>query len=506
MPRPHDYLYDADGNRRNNRDVLEELGNVALRKALLDEAMQHVSATPAAFYPPRIFLSYKWESDELKAWVTSLADELMAVGWNLVFDRDYDQRIHRTVEEFISQLMGCGIFLAIATPAYVDNAIYPPRHDPSWVFDECQSAMLGELRLHRIALTPNGELLIREAKDQIWRISPTVAATAPFRPGHHGMGIWIEEATAPTFDEIHRMPDRNGLSQWVAKNMTFTGTAMTSADATSLSHEIKEVDHSLTLDAVNIETIDRLKGLVARYPLVSGPRLRLIDALRAVGRPFDALQVCQESVRTVDRRNQWRRLVRLEIELLQDTNNRRGAFETALSLIDRYPSDWLAHYVIGDFLDDFGELWGARNHLRFAVATTFTPAGVYNTLGVVYQKMGLLMCAKRSFQAALQNDPQEPNAGANLDMTAHLPQTHALANRLTANMTGVGCTQCDAIYPLNDDQPVICARCGITRATAGLCQACGHDGVAAFIAGLPSGWACPTCRRGSLEERSRFDL
>src|SRR3954467_5514952 len=208
VSRASDVLFSDDGTRRSDDEILAEHGNVALRKAKLDDAMRRLGAMPNVAYPPRIFLSYKWESESHRNDAAALADALMAAGWDVVIDRDFDVARHRTVEEFVARLVTCRIFLALATPAYVVNAIYPPEHDPSWVFDECQSAMLGELRMHRIALTPDGVLRVPEAQTEAFRISRTQRETdapQPFAPP----GVYIEDASPPVFDEIVQMPHRD---------------------------------------------------------------------------------------------------------------------------------------------------------------------------------------------------------------------------------------------------------------------------------------------------------
>ena len=104
------------GNRPDEYDVLAEAGHVALRKARLEEAMERYADVRSVCYPPRIFLSYKWESVEHRAYVTSLADALTGAGWDVVIDRDFTPERYSSVEEFVAQLTTCGIFLAVPRP------------------------------------------------------------------------------------------------------------------------------------------------------------------------------------------------------------------------------------------------------------------------------------------------------------------------------------------------------------------------------------------------------
>lgn len=65
-------LYRADGSRRPDAEVLKEVGNIGLRLALLDDAMNHraASADPDLHYPPRLFLLYEWAS-ETEIWLSA---------------------------------------------------------------------------------------------------------------------------------------------------------------------------------------------------------------------------------------------------------------------------------------------------------------------------------------------------------------------------------------------------------------------------------------------------
>ncbi|HEY3484460.1 MAG TPA: TIR domain-containing protein, partial [Ilumatobacteraceae bacterium] len=337
MDGPRRHLFDEQGRRRATDDVLAEYGNVVLRKALLDDAMHRLAARPDLVSPPRVFVSYKWESDEHRAWAAALADALIDMGWEVVADRDFDPTVHRTVEEFVARLVSCGVFLAIATPAYVVHAMYPPMHDPSWVFDECQSAMLGELTMHRIALTPDGTLHTPDPQREIFRASRTAHETAEWRPFDGGLGIWIEEAMVPTFDEIFVMPARDDIAAWVAEHMTFTGEPVTGARADELGRAVDRIEAETADDPSAMA--DALEPLVRAHPQVSGLWTRYIRSLRDAGRTDEASDACADAVASVDRRDGWRALQRTWLEVLQEQGDRAGAFQRALDLLQRYPGD-----------------------------------------------------------------------------------------------------------------------------------------------------------------------
>jgi hypothetical protein len=105
----------SDNAGKGPYEILSEGGNVALRKARLEAAMKRYADVRSVCYPPRIFLSYKWESAEHRTYVASLADALIEAGWEVVIDRDFKPERYASVEEFVAQLATCGIFLAVAT-------------------------------------------------------------------------------------------------------------------------------------------------------------------------------------------------------------------------------------------------------------------------------------------------------------------------------------------------------------------------------------------------------
>lgn len=141
-------LYRADGSRRPNAEVLNESGDIGLRLALLDDAMHRRGASiePDSWYPPQLFLSYKWGTEAENAWVAQLAQRLMKHGWDVVFDRQRDETADREVEDFVSRLVSCRVFVAVLSPGFVASAVVA-KH-ASWVFDEMQCALLARHRTY----------------------------------------------------------------------------------------------------------------------------------------------------------------------------------------------------------------------------------------------------------------------------------------------------------------------------------------------------------------------
>src|SRR5262249_42322414 len=147
-------LYRADGSRRPDAEVLEESSNIGLRFALLDDAMNRraASADPDLQYPLRLFLSYKWGSETENAWVAQLPQRLTKHGWDVVFDQPRDETADRSVEEFVSRLVSCRVFVAVLSPAFIASAIVA-KH-ASWAFDEMQCALMARSRMRLVGIVP----------------------------------------------------------------------------------------------------------------------------------------------------------------------------------------------------------------------------------------------------------------------------------------------------------------------------------------------------------------
>jgi tetratricopeptide (TPR) repeat protein len=297
------------------------------------------------------------------------------------------------------------------------------------------------------------------------------------------------------------MPASGEQAAWVAAHLTYAGEPLTTAEVDGLERMLSDVAAQPADEAITT-----LTALVEAHPRVSASSARLVDALTDAGRVEEAQRACARAIAQVDRRDGWRALCRRQFMVLEESGDSDGCFQAALDLLERYPADWLAQMLVGNHLDDLDAHWGARNHLLIACAAAEASPGAHNILGVVYQKLGLLACAQRSFSLALAVDPHDQLALANLALNETLEPTHDLAYRTAAEIEGVGCTACPAMYDITDARPAACARCGVTRPIAGACPMCGADGVVVPIEGLPVPFRCPTCRRGNLERRSTFEL
>ena len=100
---------------------------------------------------PRVFVSYRWESEAHSHWVTRFVADLAFRRVQVEFDRLIQTgRRDDATPEIIARIAVCHAFLAMLTPSYLealgwrDGAWhnYIPRN--RWVFDEFQLALRHE--------------------------------------------------------------------------------------------------------------------------------------------------------------------------------------------------------------------------------------------------------------------------------------------------------------------------------------------------------------------------
>jgi tetratricopeptide (TPR) repeat protein len=476
-------LYRIDGSRRPNEEILAERGNIGLRLALLDEAM-HGRATSAeadACYPPHLFLSYKWGSAEENAWVKDLADCLTARGWDVVYDQRRDESEDRTVEEFVSRLVTCRVFVAVLSPAYIASAFEASR--PTWVFDEMQCALLARDRMRLIALVPPSEL----------------AKTPPAQPARDIElpkipAIVVQPLQRAEVDELHEIRSNDDLERVLDSALTYSGPRLDAAQQTWVIERLEREDDAAAL-----------REIVERHPFVAGAWRRLIVLARDRG-DLDAARVdAERALEFVHEPVERLPFLREHLELLKRSGDRSGAARAAVAIIDQYPHDWVAHFHLGDMLDDANDGWPARNHLLLACRSPEAGAHPHNTLAVVYMGLGLFKRAAQSLEQALRLDATLVVAQRNLERTLA-----ELGSTPQSNFTEVdgplpGCSACAAIFMQPDDRPVLCASCGASRPDASPCEICGNDGIAPLVP-IATGYLatrCPICRTGTITSRER---
>ena len=481
-------LYETDGSRRPDADILAEGGNVGLRLALLDEAMhlRTIAGEADSLYPPRLFLSYKWGNEKEDVWVARLAEDLTKRGWDLVFDQRRDQTVDPRVEDFISRLANCRVFVAVLSPAYIASA-FEASH-PTWVFDEMQCALIARDRMRLVGLVPPREL--STATRQPATPAPIVIPQIP--------AIIVQPMQESHFDAFHEVHSDEDLQRFLDTSLTYAGPRLSRAEQSWVKERLAREEDEASL-----------REIVDRYSFIGGAWRRLVVLLRDRGELQSALEVTRSALASVNDAVERLPFLHEHIELRKCCGDRIGAAQAATQLIQERPRDWIAHFHLGDLLDEANDPWPARNHLLLACRHEDVSGAAYNTLGVVYMALGLLGRAAETLTQALKLDTSLEMARRNL---ATVMEARAESN--APDMTEVsgplpGCSHCEAIFVQRPDRPMICALCGGSKpASASLCEVCGADGVTPIVrsgeAYLPV--RCPICRIGTVSAKARAQL
>jgi hypothetical protein len=480
-------LYRTDGTRRPDAEVLEESGNIGLRLALLDDAMHRraSSAEADSLYPARLFVSYKWGSPEEDAWIADLACALAERGWDVVFDRRRDESVDRTVEEFVARLVNCRVFVAVLSPAYVASAFQPSR--PTWVFDEMQCALIARDRMRLIGIVPPPDL----AKAPAPRREPEIRM--PQIPA-----LIVQALEEPEFEAVFRCDDANSLRSFLDASLTYTGPALEADERAWVAERLERKDDETALHEV-----------VERHPFVSGAWRRLVVLLRDRGELAAAAEASAQALGFVHDPIERLPFLREHIELLKRAGQRASAVRAAVQLIEDRPRDGVAHFHLGDLLNDADEPWAARSHLLLACHSADAAPAAHNTLGVVYMGLGLLALAAVALEQALCLDATLGPARRNLaKVRAAQAET---GDQGISEVAGPlpGCSKCDAIFVPRPGRPLTCAACGASRpGSSAPCEVCGTVGVTPIVA-TAGGWMpvrCPICRTGTVTAKDRVRL
>ncbi len=98
------------------------------------------SAPPFVGYPPRVFVSYRWEDARIKERAKAVAEYLESRGYDVFLDQsdlDEDATIP-DIASFVSNIANCSFFLIVSTPGYLESI---SGRRATWVYDEYKYAV-----------------------------------------------------------------------------------------------------------------------------------------------------------------------------------------------------------------------------------------------------------------------------------------------------------------------------------------------------------------------------
>ncbi|MGE0815492.1 MAG: tetratricopeptide repeat protein [Vicinamibacterales bacterium] len=509
-------LHRPDGSRRDPADAARYVGWRTVWIAQLNEALtRRLGGPPPLSFPPGIFVSYRWGTDDQNDWVARLARGLKARGYPVTFDRDEPANPDSTVDvpELVSRVADARYFLAILDTGYAERIGTPgeDRIRDGWVFDEYNvAAHLSNARQLRIVG------LLRE----------DIPLPRGFRlpvPGTPGNtidvrdGADLERVLADLFPAIGVAPDEATVREARA-------LLARSYEALCAGDHDQAMAASADLTALLPGTVDGLAQTIRIALRASVPDVGLRaaeEALTLAPRSRELLRAAGTFAVTVGEPARAAR----HLGVFLETYGGDEPAETAQ-----------AHYALGSALDDLDQVHAGLAHLEIARQSSPESPALLNTLGHVYRRAGDVVRALECLSAGLVADPERPdlllNAAAALIESGRYPEAEAMVDRLAAvapeasqveglrDLTAQGaagmwreppslvrvvrvdasrivtCDACPARVPIGDHQ-TCCARCGsVVPIQPGGCASCGSEGRVVLVPGLAA--QCPYCRRGRV--------
>lgn len=495
-----DLLTREDGTMMSVKEAVKYYGNRGVWIAALNSEIRDKLRRPRLKgYPPRIFISYRWESEEHKAWVRKLASRLRERGFEVLLDQFQSMEGSRlNVPKYVSSIAECHYFVIIITSGYCEVVDRSGKGPDGWVFDEYQTALSfskGAL-IKIICILKEGKkpppgcgklIDLRNVKDSFSVIDEVFHYEGPVLSHEE------QEELVSLIESI--------------KNMISTGNygdALSKLEQHRKYSETLEYRRMLSTVYAGIgkqnEAIEMAESILREYNLDPETLLQIGDVLSSCGMKKQALKCIVHLSKT--------------------------EFDPAR-----------VHYLMGNILDDLHSFRAAINHLKYSVLHANDHPLILNDLGMVYRHDCQLEKAEDCFRRALVTRPEYELPLVNLIATlCGLGRTKEAEERCDAALqlypyntdlitlkaaisrgnvgivgprivkTGIdySCDHCGAIYHLDLKKECICGDCGtLYSGVKQRCPCCENDGVVPLeleFAGLNVNFeiACPICRKGSL--------
>lgn len=485
----------------------------------LTKALRDAQAKPRPLsVPRRIFVSYRWQSNDEDPWVAGLGRELRARGNLVVFDRDAQREARPpSVPELVARIANCHVFLAVLDPGYMERvvAVESAPIAEGWVTDEFRTAL---------AFADKGILtllgLLREGN-----VLPP--AFREFGPGQAGNTFDVREPASlvPTLDHF-----------FVQFGVAPDGEAAAQA-ATALHQSRKAFD--VGDKAAALEQADRACELVPELPDGYAQRARVAYRM---GHPADSLRDSRRAFQidpTLDE------MLIYAAASANDLTEWHKAAALARLALERNRKQANAHYLVGKALNELDQVDAALAHFEIARKLKLGLVSLYNDAGWAARRAGNPAQGLLWYQQGLEHAPGDaallgnataaameagkPTEALNwLQLLARLhpdmPDVRFLASTLArwcqdeaapppilsqrvARPPAIGtvtCSECTAHVPLIEKGQMLCAGCGaVVPRSIDPCSCCGSAGKALGSLGLES--ICPYCGTGAMRYASTPD-
>lgn len=512
---------------------------LSLTRAALNSAVRARDGIfRSAGYPPTVFVSYRWESTEIKEFAARLARHVEARGFAVFLDQDVAAlRDNDPIElgQYLSVIVDCQVVICIVTPQYL--AGLEPR---AWLTEERQLMNL---------LAGRGAMIVHLLCDGAPPPGPVRNALSdPLDPGR-GVTAEVLVPDQQAFVVDMRGNRDDGFAS-LDRLLRYTGPRLPAGVEPSFRPWLDRVAQAHETGADGVAAAEfRLGGAFAHT--VEYRRLAAHLAVRRGARDEARRLACSAAT---DDNASTETLIDAAL-LLREL----GKPDAALNALARVPWwlardwSWRVHFVQGDMLDDLASHVAALAHLKYAVAlckrswiekkpTTTDVAHLRGTLGYVLlfrfadpaqahshlaaawqdnptagNSVNLIVChaalgdwasAERVWTAAVDtiaDSTDERFTGLRAALTARTIGPPQPTVRRPRGAHSWSCPTCSACL-LMDDTDLLCAGCGTAFTRATWCPCCAGNQLAGAGAGTASGLVppkCPICNTGVQMRRAR---
>lgn len=317
--------------------------------------------------PPRCFISYRWESDEARAWVRRLAEGVRARGMEATLDQWESMRPGEVnVPKLVAELGRCHHAVFVVTPEWL-RSVSLSQYDRHWVFDECYAALLlareGWLRLH-----------------WVWR------------DGDAGL---MPEPPEGLID----FRDDRLFGRLLDKHFSFIGPRL---PADSPAHTLWQEGWKLLAANLYFDAEALFRHAVEAYPEIDSFWSHLAFTRLGLGKRPEAYAALARAHR-LDPRQPF--TLGLMAEEAYGQRDLRRAEKLVRALVAESPRDPRASFVMGNILDDQGNHREAIRHFEAFIGRRPRNPHGFNNCGTAHMNLGEYDEAIQMFDRAIELEP-----------------------------------------------------------------------------------------------------
>ncbi len=520
------------------REYIKEYGRLSVRLAFFHNAViEKLKLPKIQGYPPGIFISYRWENDEHKKWVLSLANYLKGIGYKVFLDQydvDLNPESFHEIPNFISSIASCHYFLIVISPGYLDRVL-ARKGQTSWVFDEYQQALhlvkSGKLKLRAVVVEGNEWLNVcdsfntvnlssyNEDFSRIHQIFPTYQKVVLSDDENNKLIEFLQK-----IDDLQKLNSFKSALELIHSNRKFLNYFEVRLRQMKSLFYLGEFDKSasIAIEIINepeleFQTIIEIVEILYRCKKYE-PALKKLVLLRKALKHRDTFNVRSDNL-----------------------NMRVNYFDTYPSLVDE-SFILMCHFLIGNILEDLGSYIGAVNHFKYSLSKInnenhVDQSTLLNNIGFAYKNGRMYEEAIYFFNKSIEKNPNHvlpyenlaislreigkksealsiasaldkfPDYGAKFlnlvrFIQADEPLNHIPEKNDLLNITTYSCSSCNAEYSIDSEVHKICGDCGsIELKQNKYCKFCSNDGsIPLFMLKIPAlaNVLCPICLKGEI--------